>query len=116
MVREQHRLGVLRWRVAGQDDVEVRLGLPDERLAQRHVRRHEVLAALLGEQARVGGHLVVAAAAGVQARPSPMSAMSARSTDMWMSSSLMSNAESPASMRAFTRSEPSTMASTSAGR
>ena len=68
MVREQHRLGVLQMGVAGQDDVEVRLGLPDERLAQRHVRRHEVLAALLGEQARVGGHLVVAAAAGVQAR------------------------------------------------
>ena len=43
------------------------LGLFDERLAQRDVGRHEVLAALLREQARVGGHLVVAAAARVQA-------------------------------------------------
>ena len=69
MVREQHRLGVLHMGVAGQDDIEVRLGLRDERAAQGHVRRHEVAAALLGEQARVGGHLVVAAAARMQARP-----------------------------------------------
>ena len=68
MVREQHGLGMLQVRVARHDDVRMRLGLLDERLAQRDVGRHEVLAALLREQARVGGHLVVAAAARVQAR------------------------------------------------
>ena len=68
MVREEHRLGVLQVGVARQDDVEVLLGLSDERLAQRRVRGHEVGRALLGVQARIGGHLVVARAARVQPR------------------------------------------------
>ena len=69
MVREQHRLGVLQVRVARQDDVEVRLGLGDERLAQGHIGGHELAGAALGVQARIGGHLVVARAARVQPRP-----------------------------------------------
>ena len=68
MMRQQHRLGVLQVRAAGEDDVEVRFGLHHERAAQREVGPHEVGAALLGEQARVGGHLVVAAAPRVQSR------------------------------------------------
>ena len=42
MVREQHRLGMLQVRVARQDDVEVRFGLGDERLAQGDVGGHEL--------------------------------------------------------------------------
>ena len=69
VVREEHRLGVLQVRVARQDDVEVRLGLGDERLAQGHIGGHELASAALGIQARVRGHLVVARAARVQPRP-----------------------------------------------
>ena len=56
-------------RVARQDDVEVRLGLGDERLAQGHIGGHELASAALGIQARIRGHLVVARAARVQPRP-----------------------------------------------
>ena len=45
MVREQHRLGMLQVRVARQDDVEVRFGLGDERLAQGDVGGHELAGA-----------------------------------------------------------------------
>ena len=60
---------MLQVRVARQDDVEVRFGLGDERLAQGDVGGHELAGATLGVQARVRGHLVVARAARVQ--PSP---------------------------------------------
>lgn len=69
MVREQHRLGVLQVRVARQDDIEVRLGLGNERLAQGNVGGHKLAGTALGVQARVGCHLVVARAARVQPRP-----------------------------------------------
>ncbi len=68
MVREEHRLGVLQMGIAGQDHLEIRLGLGDERLAQCHVGAHELASATLGVQARIRRHLVVARAAGVQPR------------------------------------------------
>ena len=68
VVGEKHRLGVLEVRVAGHHDVEVLLGSVEQDAAQRHVAGDQVVAEVLGEQADVGGDLVVAGAARVEAR------------------------------------------------
>ena len=67
MVRKAHRLRHLHMGVAGQDGVDVTFGHVDERglhLHQRCVQRVDLAAQ---PQAHVGGHLVIAAAPGVQA-------------------------------------------------
>ena len=66
MMREQHRLGMLHMRIARQNDVEVLLGLLNERMTQRNVGVHEVMRALFRKQTRVCCHLVVAASSGME--------------------------------------------------
>ena len=68
MVAEQHRLRMLEMRVAGQDDVEMVFGELDQHAAQLVQVIHEPIAQVLREQARIGGHLVVARTARVQPR------------------------------------------------
>ena len=68
MVGEEHRLGMLHVRITRQNDVEVLLRLRHKRLAQLNVRGHKIARPLLGEQARIGADLVVAAATRVKAR------------------------------------------------
>ena len=68
VVRKEHRLRVLQVRHAGKHG---RAGCPggvEKRATQAQVLLHKVLGERLGAEARVGGHLVVAAAPGVQAR------------------------------------------------
>ncbi len=65
---EQHGLGMLHVGVTGQHHVEVGLRLLHEHMAQLEVGLHELSAARLGVEPRVGGHLVVAAAARMQPR------------------------------------------------
>ena len=67
VVGEQYRLRVLEVRIAGHHDVEVLVGGVEKDAAQLDVAGHELLAEVLGEQADVGCHLVVAGASGVQA-------------------------------------------------
>ena len=66
VVGEQHGLRVLEVRVAGHHDVEVLVGRVEQDAAQLDVAGEELLAEVLGEQADVGGHLVVAGAARVE--------------------------------------------------
>ncbi len=68
MVAEEHRLRVLEVGVAGHHDAHVLAGDVDEYAAQGVVTLDEVGAELLGVQPDVGRYLVVAGAAGVQAR------------------------------------------------
>ena len=68
MMGEEHRLRMLHVRIARQNDVEVLLRLRHERMTKLHVGSHEIARTLLGEQARVGADLVVAASARVKAR------------------------------------------------
>ena len=68
MVGEEHRLGMLHVRIARQDDVKVLLCLRHKRLAQLNVRGHKIARPLLGEQARIGADLVVAATTRMKAR------------------------------------------------
>ena len=67
MMAQKHRLRVLQMGVSGQDGVEVFLGNLDERATQLKVGSHQLGGKLLRVQARVGDHLVVSAAARVQA-------------------------------------------------
>ena len=67
MVGEQHRLGVLEVGVAGHHHVEVLLGNVEKDAAKGDVTGKQLITELLGEQADVGGHLVVARATRVQA-------------------------------------------------
>ena len=68
MVAEQHRLRVLQVRVAGHHHTHVLLGDVEKHAAQGAIAPHEVRAELLGVEADVRCHLVVAAATRVQAR------------------------------------------------
>ena len=68
VVAEQHRLRVLQVRVAGHHHTHVLLGDVEKHTAQGAIAPHEVRAELLGVEADVRRHLVVAAAARVQAR------------------------------------------------
>ena len=83
-------------------------------MAQPQVVFHELLGERLGSQARVGRHLVVARTAVCRRPPAaPMRRVSSLSMDMWMSSSLMSKVNVPASMSAWMPSSPAQMASRS---
>ena len=64
---QQHRLGVLQVGVAWHHHIEVPLGDVEKNAAQGAVAGEQLVAELLGEQADVGGNLVVAGATGVQA-------------------------------------------------
>ena len=68
MVREQDRLRMLQMSIAGQDDIEIGLGLAYERMTQRDVGMHQVGSTLLGVQTRIRCNLIVAAATRVQTR------------------------------------------------
>ncbi len=66
-MREEHRLGVLQVGVAGHHNIKVLLSYVNQSTAKGIVALKKVLAKLLGVQANVGCHLIVARAAGVQA-------------------------------------------------
>ncbi len=66
---EQHRLRLLQVRVAGHHDAEMLLGQTERARDGVDDALREVGGHALGVQARVGGDLVVAAAARVEARP-----------------------------------------------
>ena len=68
MMGEEYRLRMLHVRITRQNDVEVLLRLRYERMTKLHVGSHQVARPLLGEQARVGADLVVAATTRVKAR------------------------------------------------
>ena len=68
MMGEKYRLRMLHVRITRQNDVEVLLRLRYERMTKLHVCGHQVARPLLGEQARIGADLVVAAATRVKAR------------------------------------------------
>ena len=67
VVRKAHRLRHLQVGEAGQDDVDVFLGHLDQRRLQFAQQAGDQVDLAAQPQADVGGHLVVAAAAGVQA-------------------------------------------------
>ncbi len=67
MVRKAHGLGHLQVGEAGQDDVDVPGGHLDQRALQLAQQAGDQVDLAAQPQADVGGHLVVAAAAGVQA-------------------------------------------------
>ncbi len=66
MVGEEHRLRPLQVGVAGHDHVQVRLGLLYQRPLQVPHRGDQPAQGLLHVEVHVRGHLVVAAAAGVE--------------------------------------------------
>ena len=66
MVAEQHGLRLLHVRVARHDDAELALACVEQGLAQAEHALHELCGEFLAVVARVGRHLVVAAASRVQ--------------------------------------------------
>jgi hypothetical protein len=65
-MRERDHLRALSVRVPGHERGAMLLGAPREHLLQRGDGEHQVPARALGVETQVGGHLVVAAAPGVQ--------------------------------------------------
>ena len=65
-MRKQDRLRVLHVRHAGHRNPEHAFGLPDQRGNQSRHCRARLLRSLFHEHAEVGGHQLIAAAAGVQ--------------------------------------------------
>ena len=67
MMAEQHWLGMLQMRVTGHDHAEVSLRLLDQHATKRDIALHQRHEQVFRIQAQIGGHLVVARAARVQA-------------------------------------------------